>query len=62
MTTNTIASLQRRIKRLTEQTTMYKVPNPAKTFNFHGGWNLGYLEGKITTLKEQLFELQVLKK
>ena len=48
----------KRIKRLKGQVKKYDIKNPHTKFNYFGGFDYGYIMGKINILEEQLEELE----
>lgn len=55
-----IAKLRLRLDRLIEQRDRIQSAHAGKeltTYNYHAGWNLGYVNGKITEIETLLDEL-----
>ena len=46
----------RRIERLKGQAKKYQISEPQKKFNYFGGYDYGYIMGKIAILEEMLDE------
>ena len=53
-----IENLKRRIARLYTQLATYDKENMAAKYTAYGIWSIGYLEGKLAVLEEQLFDLK----
>ena len=49
--------IKRRIKRLKKQLEKYNIENPQEKFNYFGGFDHGYIRGKIAALEDILDEL-----
>ena len=52
----TVIRIKRRIARLQLQLEQYD-KNNMKSMTAHGGWGIGYIEGKLSILEELLDEL-----
>ena len=52
--------IKRKIGRMQERVDMMKKEhgkNPTEKFNYYGGWELGYFEGLISALTDELIDL-----
>lgn len=57
-----IESLKKRIKRIEKRLDAYKKgmtdQQLAEYYTYHGGWSIGYWEGKLTAYEDMLIEFE----
>lgn len=52
--------IERRLEHARKRVNQYKQAhgeNPGQTHTYHGGWDLGYWEGKLSTYEDMLDEI-----